>query len=295
MNSVAHADLLTPASPTAPRRSRFVTLFSWCLIIGAALLVPVSTVTLMMLLVGSDGTANATWSGALLVVGGPPATVLAGVGLLRRHRWAYVFVLVLLTSVLVRNIVILQRGPTPERTSISPTGLRTTTLASEVNRPLHLTAIVVCLALLAKLLVRSTRSEFNLRPATRAASPIRLQRPKPLTPPAAAAPITVQADRLPRAQARALAATPQQMRALWIAISVILALSAGTAYLALTGVKHGRTYLPVKRASLQRVVQQGHDPALFWFSVGLYGAISLGALGLAGWGVREAHRLKRAK
>ena len=79
MNSVAHADLLTPASPTAPRRSRFVTLFSWCLIIGAALLVPVSTVTLMMLLVGSDGTANATWSGALLVVGGPPATVLAGV------------------------------------------------------------------------------------------------------------------------------------------------------------------------------------------------------------------------
>lgn len=82
-------------------------------------------------------------------------------------------------------------------------------------------------------------------------------------------------------------ATPQQRRALLLAVALVLAIAVGMAWLVGNGLRKGETYLPVRRASQQRSVSRSMEPALFWVSIGLYSAIGVGTLGLAGWGIRQ--------
>jgi hypothetical protein len=276
MNSDLHAPVSTPSASERPSRSRMVTVLSWCLIVGGALVVPVSAFSLLMLMVGGDGTANATLSGALLVIGLPPATVVAGVGLLRRHRWAYFAVLALLASVVLWNAGILQRGPTEERTYVSPSGLRTTVLASEVDTSKHVAIIVVCLVLMANLAKRRVRQEFWT--AVTQAEPMRTPRP-----PAFSAPVVQ-----PRVDS--MVATPKQIRYLWLAVSLMVAMALGLGWLVVSGVVKEQTYYPSKSPSRQRIVQRAKEPGLYWFSIGLYAVLGVGAVGLVGWAVREGRR-----
>src|SRR5262245_35310693 len=94
------AAVLTPsAPPTRPTRSPLVTALAWCMIVLSALGCIVSMASLLMVLAGSHGSASATLTGGLVVMGIPPATLIASIGLLRRWRWAYGYVLLLLGSV----------------------------------------------------------------------------------------------------------------------------------------------------------------------------------------------------
>lgn len=168
MTSVAPGSTLASvASPPPlpvgrPARSVFVTVLAWVVIVASAILLPISVISLCMLLVGSYGTANASWLGAWGIVGVPPATLFAGIGLLRRWRWAYGYILVLLVVVVGMNVATMLRGSTPEHSYVSPGGVPTTVLASSVDYPFHVLIVAGALGLLAWLLTRSVRAEFGL-------------------------------------------------------------------------------------------------------------------------------------
>ena len=161
MNPFASPAAITPPRlPTSSTRSRFITLFGWCIVIASILGCIVSLAALLMLLAGGSGRGNASLLGGFVVIGLPPLTLLAGVGWLRRWRWAYGYVLLLVGAFVAWNIVPMIRGPKPEYRYVSATGVPTTVLASDVNYPAHLAAIAVALGLLGKLLTRSVRDEF---------------------------------------------------------------------------------------------------------------------------------------
>jgi len=149
------------APPDRPRRSLIVTLAGWLGIAAGGLTLPVALVALLMLLAGGDGTAHTGWLEALLVIGGPPVLLATGIGLLRRRRWAHLGALALLVAFAGHHVLVVLRGPVPEHTITSPTGVPTTVSASPVDYPRRALAIVAALALLAKLLSRPVRAEFG--------------------------------------------------------------------------------------------------------------------------------------
>ena len=75
-----------PAAPIV-RHTGFVTAVGWLFIGVGALFTPVSACSSLMLLAGGDGSSGGSFFDGLLVLGGPPATLVAGIGLLRRRRW----------------------------------------------------------------------------------------------------------------------------------------------------------------------------------------------------------------
>lgn len=149
-----------PSMPPQIRRPAFITALGWFLIVAAAITVPVSFISALMFLAGSHGTENGSFLGALGVIGVPPVTLVAGIGLLRRWRWAYAYVVGLMIVLAVYNLIQLLRGSTPERTTVSPDGVIHTVSASSVDFPLHLIIIAGCVVLLVKLLTPAIRAAF---------------------------------------------------------------------------------------------------------------------------------------
>ena len=159
----AAARLPSPSlPPVQATRSGFVTLLAWCMIGFGALASIISVISLMMVMVGSPGTANGTLMGGFVVIGIPPLTVTAGIGLLLRWRLAYAYTVVLLASFALWNVTELLRAPTPQHTYISSTGVPTTVLASYNNYPANVLGLTVSLGLLGLLLRKAVRGEFKL-------------------------------------------------------------------------------------------------------------------------------------
>lgn len=146
---------------------------AWLVILASAALIPISFITLLMIIAGSDGTASATASGFLSVVVAPPVTLVAGIGLLRRRAWARYYLIALFSVVLAYNTyAFLTADPDPSH-YVSPSGVRTTVLGTD--RKTFLPMIAVCLGALALLLRRRARLEFagtsTVPSPTRAAGP----------------------------------------------------------------------------------------------------------------------------
>ena len=151
---------MPPSLP--PRRSVFVTALAWTIIVLSALLIPISAISLLMFIAKSYGTASATMMGFLGVVVAPPVTFVAGVGFLRRWKKAWVYLLLLLVILISSNARELL-SPHPETTtSTSASGVPTTTLTSYGSNYHHLPIVLICAALLVKLLSSSVRSEFSV-------------------------------------------------------------------------------------------------------------------------------------
>jgi len=148
------------AAPSAPR-SRLVTVLAWLAIVVGALGTPISAISLLMILAHSQGTSTNDPLGFLIVVFGPLAAIVAGIGLLRRKRWALYCMLALLLWTLAHNVYVLARGPIPESTYVSPAGVPTTVLATPVS-PFTIPAILVCACLVITLLSRKVRAEFSV-------------------------------------------------------------------------------------------------------------------------------------
>ena len=155
---------MTPAE--APRlgsasRSILVTSLAWLTIVVGALGAPISALALLMILAGGPGSSTSDPLGFLIVVVGPLAAIVAGIGLLRRRRWAHRFLLVLLLWALAHNVYLLARGPIPQSTHVSPAGVPTTVLATPVS-PYTLPVILACACLIIALLSRKVRMECSV-------------------------------------------------------------------------------------------------------------------------------------
>jgi hypothetical protein len=79
-------------------------------------------------------------------------------------------------------------------------------------------------------------------------------------------------------------------RALLVAVLVLLLLAAAMSWLVTTGVARGETYLPLKQATLRRIVSREQEPVTYWISIGVYAAIGTGALVLGVLGGRAGRR-----
>lgn len=368
---------MTP--PAAKAKSRLVTILAWALMIGGALLTPISAISLLMLLAGSYGSQSTTLSGFFVVVVLPPATALAGFGLRLRVRPAYLFVLLLLGGVAAWNAAQLLRGPTEAHTVYSADGVPTHVSGSEVDYPLHAMVTLVALGALALLLRPSVRAEFPARATPlrsadvvpRAAEPAATPRSPDDRPDAVARGwrvghrgrdemyyeelrdgrwerIPISGEMLmgrahhviyfasPRewlaypdwarhrrteivarvksefrppdyeylddgpaplavvATSGVASASPSQLRALLIAVTLLLAIAVGAGWLVQRGVASGETWLPAPHAPQRRVVARAEEPATFWLAIAVYAATAAGTAGLSGWLALEGARLRRS-
>ena len=84
----------------------------------------------------------------------------------------------------------------------------------------------------------------------------------------------------------------QEMRALYVAIVLLLVTAGAMAWLVGDGVAGGQTFLPARGVHLWRTVVRVHEPATFWMCIATYAAVGLGALGLGVWGLREGRKLR---
>src|SRR5262245_3175784 len=146
-----------PGAAPSARRSRLVTALGWLAIVVGALGTPMSAISLLMILARSHGTSTFDPLGFLIVVVGPLALIVAGIGLLRRKPWARYFALALLLWALAHNVYLLARGPIPQSTYVSPSGVPTTVLATPED-PLAIPVILVCGFLVVTLLSRDRKS-----------------------------------------------------------------------------------------------------------------------------------------
>jgi len=150
----------SPPLVRSPRRPAFLTGLGWVFIVVGALGIPVSVISSLMILAGSHGTQSGTFLGGLIVLLGPPATFVAGIGLLRRRRWAHGYAVAVLLLFAGHSLFQMLQGSRPEASTVSPSGLVTTQLAWEVDYPFHIVVIAICVALLVKLLSPAMRAEF---------------------------------------------------------------------------------------------------------------------------------------
>lgn len=144
------------ALPAAPR-SRFVTGLAWVMIVAAGAATPISLLSLLMVLAHSYGTSASDPLGFVNVVLGPPATLAAGVGLLRRRWWGHRLTSVLLGLTLLSNLISMVRSTAAPRTYVSPDGVPTTVLGAGPSY--FLPVVVMCAALMWKLATPAVRAE----------------------------------------------------------------------------------------------------------------------------------------
>src|ERR1043166_4386407 len=149
----------SPAVPAPAPHSAFVTVLAWFVIVVSAVAIPISVISFLMYLAGSPGTSTGSMFGWLGIVGGPPATCLAGIGLLRRKGWARLYLLALLCALVAYEVSEILKGPTPETTYISPAGVPTTRLAPDANYSPPV--LVSSIGLVVMLFLPKIRAEFR--------------------------------------------------------------------------------------------------------------------------------------
>lgn len=148
------------APPTSPPRTWSVTLTAWAVILVSGVLIPISGISLLMILAGSYGTETFDPLGFLTIVVLPPASFLAGIGLLLRMRWAWLFMVALLAVLLAVNAADLLDGSSTTTTRTGPDGTTTTEIADYGGDMFALPLVVASLVLLAALLSPAARAEF---------------------------------------------------------------------------------------------------------------------------------------
>lgn len=123
---------MKPISEAAVQRpSGIVTVLAWLVIMASVLALPISVITLLMVLAKSHGTESADLPGFLTIVVLPPASLVAGIGLLRRRWWAWLYLVALLLLIAATSLLRLGQGATETVVRTAPDGLRTTIMASE--------------------------------------------------------------------------------------------------------------------------------------------------------------------
>jgi hypothetical protein len=250
-----------------------------------------------MIVAGSYGTANLDLIEGTVVILGPPVTLLAGIGLLRRWRWAWAYMLAALLGLVVWSASKIIKGPSPERTTTSASGTRTTISATTVDYAYHGTIIVIGLGLFTGFLSRSVRAEFEVDRRRRTPSNPSVDRSVPGGPWTESTRGIPSSSDVPPRRSSPAGATPEEQknpRGLSVAIIALLAVTGGMGWLVQNGIGKGETFFPAKTGSQQRTVSRSEKPALFWTSIGLYTILGSGTLGLALWSIRKGFKGRSA-
>jgi hypothetical protein len=177
-----------PPLPQTRPGSAFVTFFAWAMIVAGLISLPVSFITMLMLVSRSYGTANAGFIDSCVVILGPLFVVGLGFGLWRRWRWGFVGTVGLLGLMMMLHAWKLAEGPPPATpgntyTTTSSSGVTTTVIGAGPNYH-SWPILLLCAGTLAKLLTRNVRNEFS-RPAS---SMLPLDGPSPAAPPTGVTP-----------------------------------------------------------------------------------------------------------
>ena len=335
--------------PLRPRRPVFLTLIGWLFIISGMLLLPISAISLLMILAGSDGTNSVDLTGFLSVIVAPPAAVVTGIGLLCRRAWARPVAVLLLAFLIALNLRELLNHRSTDQVFISASGVPTTLLASPPNYH-SLPLIGIGVVLITRLLIGFPRAMAATSSSSSDPLPARDWRVghrgrdgmyyeelkggtwqrididgEMLTGRAHhviyfASPEAWQCypewarHRRDEIIARIksefrppdyeydgggsgkpaspvpLKTTPQQWGALALFVAILLAIAGGMGWLVNSGLERDSTWLPMKRASMQRTVTREAEPATYWLAIGIYATAGIAAGGFAVWMVRTALR-----
>lgn len=124
-------------------------------------MLPITAITVAMILVRSPGTSTSDPLGFVMIVLAPPATFVAGIALLRRMRWAWFYMVTVLSVVVVASIYQFLFAPTASFTYLDQNGVRTTVVTRDKST--FAPAIVIGTGLLLVLLTRRSRGDFFAR------------------------------------------------------------------------------------------------------------------------------------
>jgi hypothetical protein len=151
----------TPATKlqsVAPQRLLVITIFAWCVIIISGLASVISFFALLMIVAGNEGAKNADAMGFFNVVMRPPLTLVAGIGLLLRKRWAYFYTSSLLLLIVAYNVYGMALGPAMPYKYIDANGVPTTVMTS--GDQYSFPVMVLCAVLFGVLNMPRVRNEF---------------------------------------------------------------------------------------------------------------------------------------
>jgi hypothetical protein len=84
---------------------------------------------------------------------------------------------------------------------------------------------------------------------------------------------------------------PQGKQALLIAVLLLFVIAAGMAWLVVSGLLQGETWLPIRQAYLRRTLSRATEPATFWLVITIYTAVLAGTATLGVMGARAWRKL----
>jgi hypothetical protein len=122
---------ISSVPPPLPR-SALLTAFAWVVIGLSALVLPISFISVLMVVAGHPGTQNVEPLGAFTVLVGPTMTLVAGIGLLRRQRWAWWILVLSLVAIIVSNVRTMIRVESGPSHYVSPSGVPTTVYKTSI-------------------------------------------------------------------------------------------------------------------------------------------------------------------
>ncbi len=134
----------------------------------SALLLPITFITVLMIMAGSYGTSTFDPVGFLTIVVAPPATFVAGLGLLLRWRWARFYLIALLAVIIFANVSELSKGGKTTTIRTTPAGVTTSEDVWGGPNYHSVPIIVFCSAALVLLFLPFVRREFHPAPMARA-------------------------------------------------------------------------------------------------------------------------------
>lgn len=172
-------------SPGRPRRSLLVTLLAWFIMICSGLLIPMSFISLLMIISGGYGTQNTEPLGFFIIIVAPTLTMTAGLGLLLRWRWARYYMFVLFAVLIAVNVKSLASGGKSTTIHTTASGVVTTSENVWGGPNYHSVPIIAfCTAAIVLLWLPSVRREFRpVRKAPHAPAHATAPSPEPAPPP----------------------------------------------------------------------------------------------------------------
>jgi hypothetical protein len=123
---------------------------------------PLSFIAPLMMLSGGPGQAGGSFIGGAIVILGPLATLVAGIGLIRRRRWGHFYAVAVSAALAANSVFVVIRDPIPESSTVSATGTVTTRLATGVDYPVEILIVVICAGLIWELLSPAVRADFGI-------------------------------------------------------------------------------------------------------------------------------------
>jgi hypothetical protein len=269
---------------SAPRRTLFTTLIGMAAILLGGLGSVFSLFALLMA-IGKPYANSATDPlGIFLIFILPPGTLLAGIGLLMRHRWARWWMILLmagLTALGVKGLL----SPSHANPAYAPMPGPAADAAKRMLFVQSAGSIAVGGLVMLGLFSRPVRREFQ---APEKFAPAFVPgAPPPLAPPASPQDEYQETGSAfsPPAPAPSVVRPPgvKHDGTILPMLVALLLIAAGAFWLAARGVASGETRLPLKHNPSSRSVSRDENPALFWTSISLISALGTGCTGFAAW------------